>query len=532
MEQEPNTFSVRLTKRPPHGLGFLVRKRKNNPPVVISDLIPGGVAEQSGLVQIGDILVAVNGVQLRDVPYNTALEVLRSVPMDSACVIVLRGPDGYRTRLESVLGPDGSVRVVRITDADPENEKTGTEKRRVGKAGGMSPTAAQGWGRNVQNDHGVRYASPVRRARSATRSPSRGSHTGSPIRTYPTPQFRDQSPCCCNRNIPEYQSVMAWNGSFPREVYQYRLAAEDFYYEGSPRPSVDYDYDNDRMRNGMSLIDEKQEPQFTTTGTQWPERVFLVRSRSGLSGVSTPGTENGFEVIPKLCPYDSEAATPTNEQTLSGLNIPTEMKLQEVTSDDFKEITQKIEGLVNGEVSEDKSSMADGIPSKEASTSPIPPTNKEIVKKVEMVDSKMQTDKDKEQTTSVCPVSGIESAQTNGSAGHSALVVSAKRENKQKFVRLKNLIDGNQFTDTLHQKTFLVSMMLYQMCRQNKTRINMNRLVVGIYQSETFLVVLIGMWRKFARSLSTDCNKKPIQSENRIFENFFRINPILFLHIS
>ena len=30
----------------------------------------------------------------------------------------------------------------------------------------------------------------------------------------------------------------------------------------------------------------------------------------------------------------------------------------------------------------------------------------------------------------------------------------------------------------------------------------------------------------------TDCNKKKVQSENRIFENVFRINSILVVHIS
>lgn len=447
MEQEPNTFSVRLTKRPPHGLGFLVRKRKNNPPVVISDLSPGGVAEQSGLVQIGDVLIAVNGVQLRDVPYNTALEVLRSVPMDSACVIVLRGPDGYRTRLESVLGPDGSVRVVRITDADPEAEKTNNSEKRRGRVAGTSPTATQGWGRNLHTDHAVRYGhSPVRRARSATRSPSRGSHTGSPIRTFP--QYRDQSPCCCNRNMPEYQSVMAWNGSFPREVFQYRLPSEDFYYEGSPRPSLDYEYDNERIRNGMTLIDEKNEPQFETKGTQWPERVFLVRSRSGLSGVSTPGTENGFEVIPKVCPFDSGPQTPTNDQSLNGLNVPPvdireNIKLEE----GLNNTASRVENYVNGQATalmEQINTLVNGDKMSNSDASVGVLSNKEVVQIVEKCDSEAQTD------VVETPV------QTNGPCGHSALI-SAKKEQKQKFVRLKNLLDGKQFTDTLHQKTFLVS---------------------------------------------------------------------------
>ena len=493
-------FSVRLTKRPPHGLGFLVRKRKNNPPVVISDLIPGGVAEQSGLIQIGDMLSAVNGVQLRDVPYNTALEVLRSVPMDSACVIVLRGPEGYRTRLESVLAPDGSVRVVRITDADPEADKRSLngENKRKPKVVGGSPTATQGWPRNLPNDNPIRYGSPVRRARSVSRSPSRGSYSGSPIRTFP--QYRDQSPCCCGRpggvggggvgGGPEYQSVMAWNGAYPREVYQYRLANDEYFYE-SPRPSVDYESENERFRNGM--IDERNEPQLETKGTQWPERVFLVRSRSNLSGVSTPGTENGFEVIPKTCPFDSELPTPTNDQRLNGLNVPsssmdsrgTDMTVEDVTESDFKEITAQMQGLVTGvtSLSLDQPPLAQTIVNGQGTSASDTAFLKEVVAEANGVTPFVAEQRDSKDTAELTPKANdipivmetppVETRnaeiQTEKEVAPpcpgSQLVVAAPKEPKPKFIRLKNLIDGKQITDTLHTKTFLVSILSKVRCQ-------------------------------------------------------------------
>ncbi|XP_048370628.1 nitric oxide synthase, brain isoform X1 [Sphaerodactylus townsendi] len=112
---QPNVISVRLFKRKVGGLGFLVKERINKPPVIISDLIRGGAAEQSGLIQRGDIILAVNGRPLVDMNYGNALEVLRSVASETYVVLILRGPEGFTTHLETTFTGDGTPKTVRVT---------------------------------------------------------------------------------------------------------------------------------------------------------------------------------------------------------------------------------------------------------------------------------------------------------------------------------------------------------------------------------------------------------------------------------
>ncbi|KFV81306.1 Nitric oxide synthase, brain [Struthio camelus australis] len=112
---QPNVISVRLFKRKVGGLGFLVKERVNKPPVIISDLIRGGAAEQSGLIQAGDIILAVNGRPLVDMSYETALEILRSIASETYVVLILRGPEGFTTHLETTFAGDGTPKTIRVT---------------------------------------------------------------------------------------------------------------------------------------------------------------------------------------------------------------------------------------------------------------------------------------------------------------------------------------------------------------------------------------------------------------------------------
>uniref|UniRef100_A0A8C5ISQ6 Nitric oxide synthase n=1 Tax=Junco hyemalis TaxID=40217 RepID=A0A8C5ISQ6_JUNHY len=112
---QPNVISVRLFKRKVGGLGFLVKERVSKPPVIISDLIRGGAAEQSGLIQAGDIILAVNGRPLVDMSYETALEILRSIASETYVVLILRGPEGFTTHLETTFTGDGTPKTVRVT---------------------------------------------------------------------------------------------------------------------------------------------------------------------------------------------------------------------------------------------------------------------------------------------------------------------------------------------------------------------------------------------------------------------------------
>ncbi|KAF7658291.1 hypothetical protein LDENG_00014880, partial [Lucifuga dentata] len=112
---QPNIISVRLFKRKVGGLGFLVKQRVSKPPVVVSDLIRGGAAEECGLVQVGDIVLAVNNKPLVDLSYERALETLKNVSPESHAVLILRGPEGFTTHLETTLSGDGRQRTVRVT---------------------------------------------------------------------------------------------------------------------------------------------------------------------------------------------------------------------------------------------------------------------------------------------------------------------------------------------------------------------------------------------------------------------------------
>ncbi|XP_078083118.1 nitric oxide synthase 1 [Mustelus asterias] len=112
---QPNIISVRLFKRKVGGLGFLVKQRVCNPPVIISDIIHGGIAEESGLVQVGDIIVAANDKPLVNVTYEHALEMLKNITPETFVVLILRGPEGFSTHLETTFTSDGTPKTVRVT---------------------------------------------------------------------------------------------------------------------------------------------------------------------------------------------------------------------------------------------------------------------------------------------------------------------------------------------------------------------------------------------------------------------------------
>ncbi|XP_061116719.1 nitric oxide synthase, brain [Conger conger] len=138
---QPNIISVRLLKRKVGGLGFLVKQRVSKPPVIVSDLIRGGAAEECGLVQVGDIVLAVNNKPLVDLSYERALETLKNVSPESHAVLILRGPEGFTTHLETTFSGDGRQKTVRVTrplypvsksfDCSPTSLQAGKEQLRA-----------------------------------------------------------------------------------------------------------------------------------------------------------------------------------------------------------------------------------------------------------------------------------------------------------------------------------------------------------------------------------------------------------------
>lgn len=153
---QPNVISVRLFKRKVGGLGFLVKERVSKPPVIISDLIRGGAAEQSGLIQAGDIILAVNGRPLVDLSYDSALEVLRGIASETHVVLILRGPEGFTTHLETTFTGDGTPKTIRVTQplgpptkaVDLSHQQTASKEQAVDRitGPGNGPQHAQGSG--------------------------------------------------------------------------------------------------------------------------------------------------------------------------------------------------------------------------------------------------------------------------------------------------------------------------------------------------------------------------------------------------
>lgn len=110
-----NIIRVKLLKQKKYGLGFLVRKRSKTPHVVVSDLVSNGTAAESGLVQVGDVILKVNEVSFENLCYEKSVEVLKSLPVGVAVVLILKGPEGYTSHLETRFSQDGSPRTIRIT---------------------------------------------------------------------------------------------------------------------------------------------------------------------------------------------------------------------------------------------------------------------------------------------------------------------------------------------------------------------------------------------------------------------------------
>ncbi|KAK3084751.1 hypothetical protein FSP39_018259 [Pinctada imbricata] len=87
-----NLIRVKLIKQRMDGLGFLIKPRKIKPHVSVSALVAGGMAEQSGLVYVGDVVIRVNEIDVSDMSYENAVELLKALPVDAPVALLLAGP--------------------------------------------------------------------------------------------------------------------------------------------------------------------------------------------------------------------------------------------------------------------------------------------------------------------------------------------------------------------------------------------------------------------------------------------------------
>lgn len=86
---------VRVVKAEAGGLGISIKGgRENRMPVLISRIFPGLAAERSGELRLGDAILAVNGVDLRDATHDQAVQALKRAGRE----VVLEGTRTPRPR--------------------------------------------------------------------------------------------------------------------------------------------------------------------------------------------------------------------------------------------------------------------------------------------------------------------------------------------------------------------------------------------------------------------------------------------------
>lgn len=86
-------ITVPLTRDAHNGFGFSLtggvgnQLAPNDPAIYVSKLVHDGPAHRCGQIQVGDQIVAVNGTQLTKVPYQWALQLIRSSPPSSSFTV-------------------------------------------------------------------------------------------------------------------------------------------------------------------------------------------------------------------------------------------------------------------------------------------------------------------------------------------------------------------------------------------------------------------------------------------------------------
>jgi len=85
-----NSFNLLLKKKTRSGLGFSVKQRRTMPFVEVSYIMKGGSADQSGLLHVGDVIIAVNHFNIEKMEYSKALNLLREVAAGGSVLLMVQ----------------------------------------------------------------------------------------------------------------------------------------------------------------------------------------------------------------------------------------------------------------------------------------------------------------------------------------------------------------------------------------------------------------------------------------------------------
>ncbi|XP_075574035.1 FERM and PDZ domain-containing protein 2 [Pelecanus crispus] len=140
-----NTFEVKLTKNS-GGLGFSVLQMEGDACehlggaiVRIKRLFPGQPAEENGEIEVGDIILAVNGKSIQGLLYQDVLHLLRGAPPE-VTLLICRPPKGVLPEIEqSALTPAPSPVKEFVAEMSGSTEVGNSMDQSTSDGGSTSP---------------------------------------------------------------------------------------------------------------------------------------------------------------------------------------------------------------------------------------------------------------------------------------------------------------------------------------------------------------------------------------------------------
>lgn len=132
MSYIPNTLLVKVRKSHDLGLGFAVNERPTKPHVMISEVFLNGPAKETGQIYVGDSILRINDIDVRDMTFDQVADILKNVVVDETVTLFLKGPEGSMTHLETIFLDNGTPRTVRVTKPIPNESFVNRLKRTFG----------------------------------------------------------------------------------------------------------------------------------------------------------------------------------------------------------------------------------------------------------------------------------------------------------------------------------------------------------------------------------------------------------------
>lgn len=115
-----NAINVRLVKTHHVMLGLVVRERIGRPRIVITDIIEGSPCATSGLIQKGDFLLKIDGVDVRNCSSKFVEETLNLISIGDSVNLLCQGREGSIAYLQTVFLENGASKTVRVSIPEEE----------------------------------------------------------------------------------------------------------------------------------------------------------------------------------------------------------------------------------------------------------------------------------------------------------------------------------------------------------------------------------------------------------------------------